>query len=87
MRDWWCCTMLFGLWALLSLGTATAQNSLPGRVVAVADGDTLTLRFIEHPAPRLPRSDRRPRVGPAVCQPIRPATQGVVPTEDRDRPL
>ena len=40
---WWWRTTLFILWALLCPGTAAAQNTLTGRLVAVADGDTLTL--------------------------------------------
>lgn len=35
--------MLIAFCGLLWIGTATAQNTLTGRVVAVADGDTLTL--------------------------------------------
>ena len=42
MTAWWWRTALSVLLALLWLGTAAAQNTLTGRVVAVADGDTLT---------------------------------------------
>ena len=43
MTAWWSRTALVVFSALLWVGTASAQHTLTGRVVAVADGDTLTL--------------------------------------------